>query len=65
MSEAVQNDLLPVVTKNILLDERFKKNGKTDVADFEDNEVNMTANLDEVKRKKSLLTLLLVNDTIK
>jgi hypothetical protein len=64
LSEAVQNDLLSVVKKDSLLDEKSRKNGKTYVADFEDNEFNMIANLDEVKRKKSLWILLHVNGTI-
>jgi hypothetical protein len=55
LSEVVRNDLLPVVKKDILLDERSRKKGKIYVADFEDNEVNMMANLDEVKRKKILI----------
>jgi hypothetical protein len=54
LSEAVQNDLLPVVKKDIFLDERSRKNGKTYVADVEDNEVNKIANLDEVKKEKNL-----------
>ena len=55
LSEAIQNDLLPFVKKDILLDEKSMKDGKTYVADLEDNEFNMIVNLDEVERKKILI----------
>lgn len=55
LSEAIQNDLLPVVKKDILLNEKSLKDGKTYVANFEDNEFNMIVNLDEVKKKKILI----------
>jgi retron-type reverse transcriptase len=55
LSEAIQNDLLPVVKKDILLDGKSLKDGKTYVADLEVNEFNMMVNLNEVGRKKILI----------
>lgn len=54
-SEAIQNDLLPIIKKDILLDEKSLKDGKTYVADLEVNEFNMRVNLNEVGREKILI----------
>ena len=54
-SEAIQNDLLPVVKKDILLNGKSLKDGKTYVVDLEINKFNVMVNLSEKEAQKILL----------
>lgn len=54
LSEAIQNDSLPVTKKGVPLERKSLKDGKTYVTDLEVNKFNMIADLDEVKKEKLL-----------
>jgi hypothetical protein len=58
LSEAIKKSSSSVIKKDVLTEEQSPTNEKTYVSNFEVNEFNMMVGLDEIERKKILISLI-------
>jgi hypothetical protein len=58
LSETIQKNSLPEITKDVYKYGKSQKNADYYVSDSEVNEFNMIVDLDEIKRKEILINLI-------